>query len=209
MPNSAWSSPGVGGPCPSGPLGRAPHRPGQVTALGGKGQTHIQHHLDVGAKQLLGGDDALRRAVNGGPVVHALEPHPLVGHLRRQREHLKSTGVGQQVAVPPREATQPTKLGHDIGAGSQHQVIGVAQHELRPQVGELSGGGRPDRAPGAHRHEHRSLEPTLRSGGAPGSGRAVGGCDVELQPHRSPPTVGPRSGSRRSRSCASPKERKR
>ena len=61
MPNSAWSVAVVGGPGPGGP--RRGALDGERDDLGRARQrrAHVEHHLDVGAEQLLGRDRRLGR----------------------------------------------------------------------------------------------------------------------------------------------------
>ena len=96
-----------------------------------------------------------------------------------------------------------------LGAGTQHEVVRVAEHHLDPgavgrsELAERVGGQGADGAAGPDRHEHRCAD--LAPGGPHDSPprRPVGLGDLDAQPH----DVGPPAP--RSRSMASPNDRKR
>ena len=94
--------------------------------------------------------------------------------LRRlsQAEHLEAAGVGEDRPLPVHEAVQPAMRAHDFGARPQHQMEGVAQHDLRAEALELLGRHRLDGAVGAHGHEGRRLDDAVREcAGARGARR--------------------------------------
>ena len=73
----------------------------------------------------------------------------------RQRHHLEAAGVGQHRAVPVGEPLQAAELRDAFGPGPQHQVIGVAQHDVGAGLADLApmhAFHRPERA---DRHEGR------------------------------------------------------
>ena len=143
---------------PAGPGGRAVGRLGDDGPLGAGVRAHVKDHGDVGADQGLDLDGPLRGEHAGGAVVDGGEPGPVVVHLRAQREDLVAARVGEHVPGPVGEAVDAAEAGHGLGAGPQHQVIGVGQHHLdaqRLQVGRTQMGHRP---PGADRHEARRGE---------------------------------------------------
>ena len=72
------------------------------------------------------------------------------------------------------EAVQAAVRAHDVVARPQHQMEGVAEHDLRAEAFELLGRHRLDRAVGAHRHERRRLDHAVRELEAPAARSAVG-----------------------------------
>jgi hypothetical protein len=95
-----------------------------------------------------------------------------------QRHHLKAAGIGQDRTWPVHHAVQPAKAFHPLGAGAQHQVVGVAQHHRRPGGAHRVGGHRLHRAGGADRHEHRRFHRAVRGVQHAGPRGAVARDDV-------------------------------
>ena len=52
---------------------------------------------------------------------------------RAEREDLKAAGVGEQGARPTDEAVQPAHAADGLVAGTQVEVIGVAENDLRAE----------------------------------------------------------------------------
>ena len=50
-----------------------------------------------------------------------------------EREDLEAAGVGERQAVPAGEPAAARRARDDVGAGPQHQVVGVAEHDLRAE----------------------------------------------------------------------------
>ena len=96
------------------------------------------------------GGQPMRRAVVG-----RLEGGAVVIDLRLEREHLVATRVGEHEAMPVGEAVDPPERGHGVGPGPQHQVVGVAQHDLCTQPLVVGCAEVLDRRPGADGHEQR------------------------------------------------------
>lgn len=68
----------------------------------------------------------MRRAVNVTFEGHAV----VVNFARlREREDLESARVRQHGTRPLHEAVQSAHLGHEVVAGAEVEMIGVAQHE--------------------------------------------------------------------------------
>ncbi len=127
--------------------GTRPVRPG-VRPLDGRtddlGRTrqrraHVEHHLDVGPEPLLHVDRDLGREPVRRAVVDALERHPVVVDLRVEREHLEPARIGERQAVPPGEAAEAAEPFDEVGARSQHQVVGVAEHDLGADLRVVGG----------------------------------------------------------------------
>ena len=151
-----------------------------MTAGGGRERrAHVEHHLDVGTEELLDGDAPLRREVVTAAVVGGAEGGAVVGDLRLEREDLEATRVGEDVTAPVGEAVETPEIGDEIGPGPQHQVVGVGQHHLDPELLEVRGAERPHHRPGADGHEARGAERAARGVHHPGPRRPVGRLDVE------------------------------
>ena len=56
-----------------------------------------------------------------------------------QTEHLESAAVGQDGAVPAGELVQTAQVGHQLVAGAQMEMVGVAQHDLCADVLQVMG----------------------------------------------------------------------
>ena len=80
----------------------------------------------------------------------------------RQRHDLEAAGIGQDRTRPVHEAMQPAKRGDAFGAGAQHQVVGVAEHDLGAGRAHRIGGHRLHRAGRADRHEGRRRDVAVR-----------------------------------------------
>ena len=72
----------------------------------------------------------------------------------------------------------------DVGAGPEHEVIGVAEHDLGAQTNKLLGRHGLDRAIGADGHENRGLNHTVRQAQASGTCRAVTGLQFKFHDQR-------------------------
>ena len=97
----------------------------------------------------------------------------------RQRPHLKAAAIGQDRQRPVHEGVQAAERGDALGAGPQHQVISIAEHDfgagrgygLRQQA--LHGALRADR------HEGRRLHAPMRRDDLAAARGAVGGEQAE------------------------------
>ena len=85
----------------------------------------------------------------------ALEGDAIGIHLAQLRKapDLKAAAIGQHRAVPMRELVQAAEALHPLRAGAQHQVIGIAEDDIRPRLLHLIHIERLDGARRAHRHE--------------------------------------------------------
>ena len=94
-----------------------------------------------------------------------MEGHALLLDLAqsRQREHLKSTGVGQHRAVPAHELVQTAHLANDLVARTNVQMIGVGQLDLAAELLEVERiDSALDRARRAHVLKDRGLHHAVR-----------------------------------------------
>ena len=146
------------------PAHRALHRVARLLFGGRIRRAVVERHRDVGAERELHvhrvfGREAHRAAVDGRAELHAL-----LGDLaqRFEAEHLEAAGVGEDRTAPVHEAVQPAVRAHDLVARPQHQVKGVAEHDVGAEALELFGRHRLDRAVGAHGHEGRRLDHAVR-----------------------------------------------
>ncbi|MGY4236709.1 hypothetical protein ACVIIW_005656 [Bradyrhizobium sp. USDA 4449] len=98
----------------------------------------------------------------------------------RQRHHLEAAGIRQHRPVPPRESLQAAERVDALRAGTQHQMIGVAQHDICAGITHLAPVHALHGAGGADRHEGRSPHHTMRRGQAAGAGGAIGGEQFEM-----------------------------
>ena len=64
-----------------------------------------------------------------------LERHAVGVDLARvaQAEHLEAAAVGQNGAIPGHEAVQPAQVADSLVARAKVEVVGVGQHQRRPQ----------------------------------------------------------------------------
>ena len=91
----------------------------------------------------------------------------------RQRHHLEAAGIGQHRAAPAGEALQAAERGDALGARPQHQMIGVAEHDIGAGVAHLAPMHALHRAGGADRHEGRRSHHAMRRRQPAGAGLAV------------------------------------
>jgi hypothetical protein len=83
------------------------------------------------------------------------EGDALLGNFAQlgQRHHLKAAAIGEDRAVPLHEFVQTAQRGNPLGGGAQHQVIGIAQHNLGAGGLDRFTGHRLDGGGSANRHE--------------------------------------------------------
>ena len=187
-----------------GPLRGALHR--EAHDVGGRrqGWTHVEHHLDVCSERLLDLDRAFGGEPVDAPVIHRAKRHSVVVDLRRERKDLEATRVGQDVAVEAHEPVQATEGRDRVGTGSQHQVVGVREHDLHAEIAEVVGGEVLHGGARADWHEARSTDLSSRCprGGRTRTAVARGDCQRDRR-------VAHQRGACRSSSIASPNDRKR
>ena len=192
MPKSAWSGRRMSLLCPLCPCRRALHRQADDVGRARQRWADVEDHLDVGADALLHvdrdlGSEAMRRAVVG-----ALEGDPVVIDLGVEREHLESARVREREAVPSGEPAQATEALDEFGSGPQHEVIGVAEHDLRADTRIVDGAEVLDRSTGADRHEQRRRVTATSSRCRSGVRGSIAGFDVELDRVHSGDGIGER-----------------
>src|SRR5271170_2759862 len=81
-----------------------------------------------------------------------------------EAENLEAAAVGENRLVPIHELVQTAGGADDIKAGTQIQMIGVAENDLRVHLLEFAWVKRLDAGLRADRHEHRRLDDAVRGG---------------------------------------------
>ena len=132
--------------------------------IGGVGGAFVQRHGDIAVQQTLDLHGALRcqrvvAAVDVGAKGDALL---IQASELGERHHLEAAAVGYDRARPAHEVMQAAQAGDAFGAWAQHQVIGVAEDDLRTCRGNLVGLQALDRASRANGHEGRRLDRAMR-----------------------------------------------
>src|SRR5687768_2107585 len=79
-----------------------------------------------------------------------------------EAEYLVATAVGEDGLVPAGELVKAAAPSDQLVAGTQHQVIGVAENDARTDLLKVLSSQGFYRALGAHRHEDRRLERPVR-----------------------------------------------
>ena len=90
-----------------------------------------------------------------GPVEVAAEFDAFLGQLVEvgQAHHLVAAAVGQDRAIPVHEFMQSAEPGDPLRAGAQHQVVGVAEDDVRTRCTDAFRLHALHRRRGADRHE--------------------------------------------------------
>ena len=84
---------------------------------------------------------------------------------RRQAEHLKSTGVCENRAIPGHEFVQAAHLTHHLVGGTQMQVVGIGQLHLTTNIFQILGTEPTfDGGLRAYIHKHRRLYRAMCTG---------------------------------------------
>jgi hypothetical protein len=143
-----------------GPAHRHRHRTGDHIARLIGARAFVEGHDDVGPQQALDLHRAFGREHVPRSVEMAGERDAFLGDLAqvRQAHDLIAAAVGQDRAVPAHEFVQPAQPRHALRAGAQHQVIGIAQDDVRPGGAHVFHLHRLDRCRRAHGHERRGAD---------------------------------------------------
>ncbi len=131
--------------------------------------------MNVGAEKVLHLDGALgrqfvKRAVDMGPEGYAVFGN---GAELAERHDLISAGVGQDRPLPAHEAVQAAKPRDPLGAGPQHEVISVAENDVRARRFDIVEEHGLDRGRGANGHESRRADGAARRRNLAEAGAAV------------------------------------
>ncbi len=124
----------------------------------------VELHLDVRAEQALDLDRALRRQHVPRAVEVRLKERPLLGDLAdlRQAHDLEAARVRQDRLLPAHKRMQPAELGDALRAGPQHEMVGVAEQDIRARVPHLLRIKRLHRRHRADRHERGRADEAAR-----------------------------------------------
>ena len=127
----------------------------------------VKRHGDCGTEVCLDLHALLRPHEDAVAVQMGIERNTFLSNLAqlRQAEHLESTAVREDGAVPARELMQSTQSGYVLVTRTQMQMIGVAQHYLtvvglQVERGETSLDG----CRSCNVHESGSLHSSVHSG---------------------------------------------
>ncbi|KAG1434092.1 hypothetical protein G6F57_021751 [Rhizopus arrhizus] len=95
----------------------------------------VEDHHHVRIEDLLDLHALFRAQEYPGTVGRRGESDTLLGDLAAvgQREHLETTRIGQDRAIPAAETVQAAVVGDDVQARAQVQVEGVAEDDLGAQ----------------------------------------------------------------------------
>jgi len=117
---------------PLAPTQRQPHGALDVDTGGRQLDAFVELHGDVGAEQELDLDRAFRAELDHGAVEMRAEGYRLLVDLAqfRERHDLETAGIGKDRVRPVHEPVQPAERRDPLGARPQHQVIGVAEHDV-------------------------------------------------------------------------------
>ena len=126
--------------------------------------TLVKGHGNGGAEVCLDLHALFRPHENAVAVQMRRKRHALFGDLAQlgQTEHLKSAAVGQDGAVPAGKFVQAAHIGHQLIAGTQMQMVSVAEHHLCADVFQIvCGQAALDGAGSGHVLEGRGLHRTV------------------------------------------------
>ena len=150
------------------------HGDGAVGFVVGVG-AFVEGHDDVGAEVLLNGNGLLGREAMRRAVDVTLERHAVIVDLAGlcQREDLKAARVGEHGAVPLHERMQAAHIAHEFVAGTQVEMIGIAQYECSVDILKMFGRESLDCGLRTNGREDRCEEVTVRCGEYPRAGAAI------------------------------------
>ena len=106
-----------------------------------------------------------------------------------QRHNLKAARVRQHRPRPAHETAQAAELLYRLNARTQHQMIGVAKHDIRTARYHCLGQHSLDRAGGADGHEGRGQNGTVRGLQTAAAGRSVARRHDEPEPRHAAPRL--------------------
>ena len=107
-----------------------------VIMLSGVLYTLVKGHGDGGTEICLDLHTFLRTHEDAVAVEVRGKGHALLGDLAQlcQTEYLKSAAVGQDRPVPAGKPVQAAHIRYQLVAGTQMQMVGIAQHDLRADI---------------------------------------------------------------------------
>ncbi len=171
------------------PAHRQLHRARDLVARAVSARAFVERHDDVRAEQPLD----LHRALGGEHVLAAVDVaaklHAFLGQLAQlgKAHHLIAAAVGQDRARPVHELVQAAEPRDALGAGAQHEVIGIAEDDVGAGRAHGFRFHRLDRRRGADRHEGGRADLAAAHGDPAGPRQPVGRIDSEGKArHRGP-----------------------
>ena len=128
------------------------------------GDAFIESHSDIAPQILLRMNGNLRREELLRSIEEGTEVHALLCDLAHssQREDLKAAAVRQYSLRPVHETMQLASLFDQLRAGTQEQMVGIREDDLRAHVFEFFGCDSLDCRLCADRHKHRRFERAMR-----------------------------------------------
>jgi hypothetical protein len=115
------------------------------------------------------------RLENRGTIVDAAR--------QGQAVYLITAAVRKNGAIPPHELVQAAKLGNDLIAGTESEVISIAKDNFYPRLAQLNWRQSLDRTLSADRHEDGSFDCPVRRLKTPSAGRAIPVQDLKVECH--------------------------
>ena len=117
------------------------------------------------------------------PSMWLLKVTPSSSILRvlRQRKDLEAARIGQHGMRPVHELVQPAHIAHQLVAGAQVEVIGVAEHQRGAQLSQLRRRERLDGGLRADRRKDRREQVAVRGGEYAGAGAGILGCELVIR----------------------------
>jgi hypothetical protein len=100
-----------------------------------------------------------------------------------QRHDLVAAGIGEDGARPAHEGVEAAQPGDALGTGAEHEVVGVAQHDLGTRGGQHVDGQRLDGGSRADGHEGGGLDRAEGGREAAAAGGTVAGEELEGKGH--------------------------
>ncbi len=164
-----------------GPAHRERHRAARRVLRRREGRAFVERHGDVGIEEMLDLDRALgRQAMLAAVEMRAEDDAALVDLAQGgERHHLKAAGIGEDRRRPVHEAVKPALCRDALRARPQHEMIGVAEDDLRAGARNRFRQHRLDGGGGADRHEGRGVDRAMRRRQHAAPRRAVARADIE------------------------------
>ena len=143
----------------------------------------VECHHDIAAQQALDFHAALGREHVFRAIDMAAEFDALLGQLAQfgQAHHLVAAAVGQDRALPVHEFMQTAQPRHPLGPRTQHQVVGIAENNVRARLADGFGLHRLDCRRGPDRHECRRADRAALHCDAASARGTIGSVDVECE----------------------------
>ena len=157
-----------------------------IAVVGVTRAAFVQGHDDIGPDDALGVHVVLRGKSVARTVDVRGEPAPFFGKLADggQGKDLEAAAVREDGTVPMLELVQPAGLAEGVQAGTEVEVVGVAEDDLGLDVLlQILVVHALHRADGAHRHEDGGADLPVVGGNHAGAGGGPGipGCELERE----------------------------